>query len=68
MQHSSTRVLAKVAVGVPPGAHDVVHGFGSDAASGQLTRHDDVDAIAFTGETRAIPKLTDQPSGTNIMR
>ena len=39
-------------VGVPPGVYNVVHGFGPDAAGEFLTRHDDVDAITFTGETR----------------
>ncbi|HUN94519.1 MAG TPA: 2-hydroxymuconic semialdehyde dehydrogenase [Burkholderiaceae bacterium] len=47
------------AVGVPPGVYNVVHGFGPDAAGEQLTRHDDVDAITFTGETR---------TGTAIMK
>jgi aminomuconate-semialdehyde/2-hydroxymuconate-6-semialdehyde dehydrogenase len=39
-------------VGVPAGVYNVVHGFGPDAAGEFLTRHDDVDAITFTGETR----------------
>jgi 2-hydroxymuconic semialdehyde dehydrogenase len=39
-------------VGIPPGVYNVVHGFGPDAAGEFLTRHDDVDAITFTGETR----------------
>jgi len=47
------------AVGVPAGVYNVVHGFGPDAAGEQLTRHDDVDAITFTGETR---------TGTAIMK
>ena len=47
------------AVGVPPGVYNVVHGFGPNAAGEQLTRHDDVDAITFTGETR---------TGTAIMK
>lgn len=46
-------------VGVPNGVYNVVHGFGPDAAGEQLTRHDDVDAITFTGETR---------TGTAIMK
>ncbi len=39
-------------VGVPPGVYNVVHGFGPNAAGEHLTRHDDVNAITFTGETR----------------
>ena len=40
------------AVGVPPGVYNVVNGFGPEAAGEFLTRHDGVDAITFTGETR----------------
>ena len=40
------------AVGVPPGVYNVVHGFGPESAGEYLTRHDDVNAITFTGETR----------------
>ena len=40
------------AVGVPPGVYNVVHGFGPDSAGEFVTRHDWVDAITFTGETR----------------
>jgi aminomuconate-semialdehyde/2-hydroxymuconate-6-semialdehyde dehydrogenase len=47
------------AVGVPPGVYNVVHGFGPDAAGEFLTRHEEVDAITFTGETR---------TGTAIMK
>ncbi len=38
-------------VGVPPGVYNVVHGFGADSAGEYLTRHPDVSAITFTGET-----------------
>ncbi|RDV38145.1 2-hydroxymuconic semialdehyde dehydrogenase [Bradymonadaceae bacterium TMQ3] len=38
--------------GVPPGVFNVVHGFGPGAAGEALTRHPDVDAITFTGESR----------------
>ena len=38
-------------VGVPPGVYNVVHGFGPASAGEFLTRHPDVDAITFTGET-----------------
>ena len=46
-------------VGVPKGVYNVVHGFGPDSAGEFLTRHRDVDAITFTGETR---------TGTAIMK
>ncbi|MBI5901550.1 MAG: 2-hydroxymuconic semialdehyde dehydrogenase [Rhodocyclales bacterium] len=46
-------------VGVPKGVYNVVHGFGPDAAGEFLTRHEDVDAITFTGETA---------TGTAIMK
>ena len=51
---ASTALLGEVmnAVGVPPGVFNVVHGFGPDSAGEWLTRHDDVAAITFTGETR----------------
>jgi aminomuconate-semialdehyde/2-hydroxymuconate-6-semialdehyde dehydrogenase len=38
-------------VGVPSGVYNVVHGFGADSAGEFLTRHPDVSAITFTGET-----------------
>src|SRR5712675_3424601 len=38
-------------VGVPSGVYNVVHGFGADSAGELLTRHPDVSAITFTGET-----------------
>ncbi|MDX1556026.1 MAG: aldehyde dehydrogenase family protein, partial [Xanthomonadales bacterium] len=38
--------------GVPPGVFNVVHGFGPDSAGEYLTRHEDIDAVTFTGETR----------------
>ncbi|MEO8461465.1 MAG: aldehyde dehydrogenase family protein, partial [Dokdonella sp.] len=47
------------AVGVPNGVYNVVHGFGPDSAGEFLTRHREVDAITFTGETR---------TGTAIMK
>ncbi|WP_436642567.1 2-hydroxymuconic semialdehyde dehydrogenase [Microbaculum sp. FT89] len=40
------------AVGIPRGVYNVVHGFGPDSAGEFLTKHPDVDAITFTGETR----------------
>ncbi|PXW92316.1 2-hydroxymuconate semialdehyde dehydrogenase [Sphaerotilus hippei] len=58
---ATTTLLGEVmnAVGVPPGVFNVVHGFGPDSAGEWLTRHDDVAAITFTGETR---------TGTAIMK
>jgi len=38
--------------GVPAGVFNVIHGFGPDSAGEFLTRHPDIDAITFTGETR----------------
>ena len=35
--------------GLPDGAYNVVHGFGPDSAGEALTRHPDVDGVAFTG-------------------
>jgi aminomuconate-semialdehyde/2-hydroxymuconate-6-semialdehyde dehydrogenase len=46
-------------VGVPDGVYNVVHGFGPDSAGEYLTKHQDVDAITFTGETA---------TGTAIMK
>ena len=57
----TTALLGEVmnAVGVPKGVYNVVHGFGPDSAGEFLTRHQGVDAITFTGETR---------TGTAIMK
>jgi aminomuconate-semialdehyde/2-hydroxymuconate-6-semialdehyde dehydrogenase len=38
-------------VGVPNGVYNVVHGLGPDSAGEALTRHPDVAAITFTGES-----------------
>ncbi len=38
--------------GIPNGVYNVVHGFGPGAAGEFLTRHPDVDAITFTGESK----------------
>jgi aminomuconate-semialdehyde/2-hydroxymuconate-6-semialdehyde dehydrogenase len=38
-------------VGVPPGVYNVVHGKGAGSAGELLTRHQDVAAITFTGES-----------------
>ncbi len=58
---STATLLAEVMdeVGVPAGAFNLVHGFGPDSAGEFLTRHPDVDAITFTGESR---------TGTAIMK
>lgn len=50
---ATTTLLGEVMneCGVPPGVFNVVHGFGPDSAGEFLTRHADVDAITFTGET-----------------
>ncbi|HEY9793120.1 MAG TPA: aldehyde dehydrogenase [Candidatus Obscuribacterales bacterium] len=37
--------------GVPAGVFNVVHGFGANSAGEALTRHPEVSAISFTGET-----------------
>ena len=51
---STATLLGEVmnTVGIPPGVYNVIHGFGPDSAGEFLTRHPDVDAITFTGETR----------------
>jgi aminomuconate-semialdehyde/2-hydroxymuconate-6-semialdehyde dehydrogenase len=38
-------------VGVPAGVYNVVHGFGPNSAGEFLTRHPEVSAITFTGES-----------------
>lgn len=50
----TTTLLGEVmnAAGVPPGVFNVVHGLGPSSAGEFLTRHPEVDAITFTGETR----------------
>jgi aminomuconate-semialdehyde/2-hydroxymuconate-6-semialdehyde dehydrogenase len=46
-------------VGIPKGVYNVVQGFGPNSAGEFLTRHQGVNAITFTGETR---------TGTAIMK
>ncbi|MBS0566578.1 MAG: 2-hydroxymuconic semialdehyde dehydrogenase [Proteobacteria bacterium] len=58
---SSATLLAEVIheAGLPAGAFNLVHGFGPGSAGEFLTRHPEVDAITFTGESR---------TGETIMR
>ncbi|MEE3288218.1 MAG: 2-hydroxymuconic semialdehyde dehydrogenase [Pseudomonadota bacterium] len=37
--------------GIPAGVYNVVHGFGPDSAGEHLSRHPDIAAVTFTGET-----------------
>ncbi len=58
---TTATMLAQLAkdVGIPDGVINVVHGFGPNSAGEFLTRHPDIAAITFTGETR---------TGTAIMQ
>ncbi len=38
--------------GIPDGVYNVVHGFGANSAGEFLTRHPDVNAVTFTGESQ----------------
>ncbi|MDM0108383.1 2-hydroxymuconic semialdehyde dehydrogenase [Variovorax sp. J22R24] len=51
---SSATLLAEAfhEAGVPPGVFNLVHGFGANSTGESLTRHPDVDAVTFTGESR----------------
>jgi len=51
---SSATLLAEVIrdAGLPPGAFNLVHGFGGGSAGEFLTRHPGIDAVTFTGESR----------------
>ncbi|MDM0026438.1 2-hydroxymuconic semialdehyde dehydrogenase [Variovorax saccharolyticus] len=51
---SSATLLAEAfhEAGVPPGVFNLVHGFGANSAGEALSRHPDVDAVTFTGESR----------------
>jgi aminomuconate-semialdehyde/2-hydroxymuconate-6-semialdehyde dehydrogenase len=51
---ATATLLAEVmdTVGLPPGAFNLVHGFGPDSAGEFITRHPDISAITFTGESR----------------
>ncbi|WP_270179974.1 aldehyde dehydrogenase [Alkalihalobacillus sp. CinArs1] len=47
-------VLAEICkeAGVPDGVVNIVHGFGPDSAGAAITKHPQVDAVTFTGETK----------------
>lgn len=51
---SSATLLAEAfhEAGVPGGVFNIVHGFGAGSAGEALTRHPDIDAVTFTGESR----------------
>ncbi len=51
---TTATLLAEVMqeAGVPNGVYNVVHGFGAGSTGEFLTRHADVDAITFTGESK----------------
>jgi aminomuconate-semialdehyde/2-hydroxymuconate-6-semialdehyde dehydrogenase len=51
---SSATLLAEAfqEAGVPPGVFNLVHGFGPGSAGEAMTKHPDVDAVTFTGESR----------------
>ncbi|MEP7220387.1 MAG: 2-hydroxymuconic semialdehyde dehydrogenase [Bacteroidota bacterium] len=51
---ATATLLAEVMneVGIPPGVYNVVHGFGPDSAGEAITRHPEISAITFTGESR----------------
>lgn len=50
---ATTTLLAEVMqeAGIPEGVYNVVHGFGPNSAGEFLTRHPDVNAVTFTGES-----------------
>ncbi len=58
--------LAKEA-GLPDGVLNVVTGFGHEAGQA-LSRHDDIDAIAFTGSTRTGKQLLKDAGDSNMKR
>ena len=50
--------------GLPPGVLNIVHGFGANSAGEALTRHPDVKAISFTGETGTGKAIMAAAAGT----
>jgi acyl-CoA reductase-like NAD-dependent aldehyde dehydrogenase len=61
--------LAELALeaGLPPGVFNVVPGYGPEAGEA-LALHMDVDAIGFTGSTRAGRKMLEYASRSNLKR
>ena len=51
---ATATLLAEVmqGAGIPHGVYNVVHGFGPDSTGEFLTKHPDVNAVTFTGESR----------------
>jgi aminomuconate-semialdehyde/2-hydroxymuconate-6-semialdehyde dehydrogenase len=51
---ATATLLAEVMqeAGIPHGVYNVVHGFGPDSAGEFVTKHPDVNALTFTGESR----------------
>jgi len=51
---ATATMLAEVMqeAGIPNGVYNVVHGFGPNSAGEFLTRHPDVNAVTFTGESQ----------------
>lgn len=51
---ATATLLAEVMqeAGIPNGVYNVVHGFGPNSAGEFLTRHPDVNAVTFTGESQ----------------
>ena len=51
---ATATLLAEImqAAGIPNGVYNVIHGFGPNSAGELLTRHPDVNAVTFTGESQ----------------
>jgi aminomuconate-semialdehyde/2-hydroxymuconate-6-semialdehyde dehydrogenase len=51
---ATATLLAEVMkeAGIPDGVYNVIHGFGANSAGEFLTRHADVNAVTFTGESQ----------------
>jgi aminomuconate-semialdehyde/2-hydroxymuconate-6-semialdehyde dehydrogenase len=52
---ATATLLAEVmqGAGIPDGVYNVVHGFGAGSAGEFLTKHPDVNAVTFTGESQS---------------
>jgi aminomuconate-semialdehyde/2-hydroxymuconate-6-semialdehyde dehydrogenase len=59
-------ILAEITqeAGMPPGVFNVVQGFGPESAGEAITRHPDVDAITFTGESATGRRIMEAASAT----